>query len=366
MTSCEIIKDLLPLYKDEVVSASSIEMIEEHLKNCENCKAELDKLQGEVKVSFNPKQNAEIGAFRLFKKKLFRRNIVIACISAVLVVTLIFGTYIYLDNNTTLIPYTESLVVDVNAYPDSGIIDVLLSVKPESWNIGGMTINENGENVRLVFMDLGESVISKWQNNRSEGIEYSLRVVQPLMRFEQNPEDKPEAALSDNPIDRYEIYYINESLSEVNMERDYSKLRLEGNLLWSGPFPENVPRPDSIANELLNSYRTQLISYLSEVFSEAYEPFYDGLHYEMTNYEEKIFDGEYCATFFWTMYHFENGLEVSGDLGKEQEANWSLQATIQITADGQLDTTTAVILADNSPVGPPTYQEPIEDYFPNR
>lgn len=64
------------------------------------------------------------------------------------------------------------------------------------------------------------------------------------------------------------------------------------------------------------------------------------------------------------MYHLGNGLDVPSDFGKEQEANWSLRATIQIKDDGQLDTTTAVVLADNSVTGPPTYQVPIKDYFP--
>lgn len=107
------------------------------------------------------------------------------------------------------------------------------------------------------------------------------------------------------------------------------------------------------------------MSYLSELFAEVYTPYYGGLHYEISNYEETVIDSEYTAAFCWTMYHLDNGLDVPSDFGKEQEANWSLRATIQIKDDGQLDTTTAVVLADNSATGPPTYQVPIEDYFPN-
>lgn len=39
--SCEVIKDLLPLYHDGVCSKESKTMVEEHLSGCENCKAEL-------------------------------------------------------------------------------------------------------------------------------------------------------------------------------------------------------------------------------------------------------------------------------------------------------------------------------------
>lgn len=42
--SCEIIKDLLPLYHDGVCSSESRSFVETHLDNCENCKAELQTM----------------------------------------------------------------------------------------------------------------------------------------------------------------------------------------------------------------------------------------------------------------------------------------------------------------------------------
>ena len=246
MTNCEIIKDLLPLFKDEVVSASSIKMIEEHLKTCENCKAEFEKLHGEVKVSFNPEQNAEIGAFRLFKKKLLKRNAVVACTSVVLVVVLLFGTYLYMDNNTTIIPYKQGLIVTVKANPDRGIIDVVSRIKPEGWNVASITVNENGENVKIIAMNFTESVISGWQNNHSDDFEYNFQVLQPMARPASNPEDKPEAYSNYEPFDRCEIYYVNEW--GLPLENNYQRVQLDGNLIWSGKstngiFTDNINMP---------------------------------------------------------------------------------------------------------------------------
>ena len=42
--SCEIIRDLLPLYHDGVCSNESKQMIEEHLSNCEKCRTELKEM----------------------------------------------------------------------------------------------------------------------------------------------------------------------------------------------------------------------------------------------------------------------------------------------------------------------------------
>jgi hypothetical protein len=49
--SCEIIKDLLPLYYDNVCSDESKTMVEEHLSDCNSCKHELDSLKAEIRIS---------------------------------------------------------------------------------------------------------------------------------------------------------------------------------------------------------------------------------------------------------------------------------------------------------------------------
>ena len=42
---CEVIRDLLPLYADEVCSKTSRQLIEEHLRECPECSGELEKLR---------------------------------------------------------------------------------------------------------------------------------------------------------------------------------------------------------------------------------------------------------------------------------------------------------------------------------
>ena len=48
--SCDIIQDMLPLYYDEVCSADSRKMIEEHLQECEKCSNIFQKLKTECVV----------------------------------------------------------------------------------------------------------------------------------------------------------------------------------------------------------------------------------------------------------------------------------------------------------------------------
>lgn len=52
--SCKVIEDMLPLYYDGVCSEDSKALVEEHLKNCAQCKAALDELRGEIDISEVP------------------------------------------------------------------------------------------------------------------------------------------------------------------------------------------------------------------------------------------------------------------------------------------------------------------------
>ena len=65
--SCEVIKDLLPLYYDKVCSKESYILVENHLLECPTCKNELDKLQASLENSISPK--GEINAMKNISNK---------------------------------------------------------------------------------------------------------------------------------------------------------------------------------------------------------------------------------------------------------------------------------------------------------
>ena len=51
MKECAIVKDLLPLYIEDMVSEETKIFINEHLKECEDCRNELDILKSEALIS---------------------------------------------------------------------------------------------------------------------------------------------------------------------------------------------------------------------------------------------------------------------------------------------------------------------------
>lgn len=167
--------------------------------------------------------------------------------------------------------------------------------------------------------------------------------------------DHTQTARSDGEVTMY-FYLTQDADSGAWTIADNS-----GNVNWSeNDFTGESGNPAAMSTE------EQLFSYLSELFNRAYSPYYDGLHYEMNDYEETTDENKVTATFLWTMYFLGKGWDVGTDEGVEQLMNCPLQAVAAVGEDGTLDFETASILMDNSAKGAPNYRVPIEELFPNQ
>ncbi len=95
--SCGIIKDLLPLYIDGVCSSDSIDVIEEHLKECPLCEAELLNLQNNTDIK--PEIDKDIDkAVKTANKKIKKgkKKVAITTISIISVILLVIGIVAFL------------------------------------------------------------------------------------------------------------------------------------------------------------------------------------------------------------------------------------------------------------------------------
>lgn len=89
---CDITKDLLPLYVDSVCSKKSCECIEEHLKECNNCREELRKLREcpEIPVVEADMKKAVKNAGKRIKKG--KKKVIIESVALALIVALLIST----------------------------------------------------------------------------------------------------------------------------------------------------------------------------------------------------------------------------------------------------------------------------------
>ena len=61
---CSIVRDILPLYAEKMVSKDTSEFVKGHLENCPICRAELEKLREPVEVQAEPQ--TESGCLTFF------------------------------------------------------------------------------------------------------------------------------------------------------------------------------------------------------------------------------------------------------------------------------------------------------------
>ena len=74
-TECSIIRDLLPLYVEDMVSRETAQYVSEHLKECPECQAELAKLKdGSFLPEIESKPTPETDNTKPFKKIMQRIN----------------------------------------------------------------------------------------------------------------------------------------------------------------------------------------------------------------------------------------------------------------------------------------------------
>ena len=96
---CNIIKDLLPLYSENMVSKESSILIEDHINECPSCKAELDTLKDGVKAEKEIKGNIAAAAPIKKIKKAIHRKLLLAIIIPVILGLSVIGIFLFKSNS---------------------------------------------------------------------------------------------------------------------------------------------------------------------------------------------------------------------------------------------------------------------------
>lgn len=86
--SCDIIRDLLPLYAENMVSQASRDMVDEHLRGCDECAKQLGILK---KAQAIPVETDAPGLKKI-RKAIVRCRVLAVTMAVMLVITLVLGT----------------------------------------------------------------------------------------------------------------------------------------------------------------------------------------------------------------------------------------------------------------------------------
>ncbi len=91
--SCNLIRDLLPLYCDNVCSKESVEAVQDHISTCEECKSIFAKMQQRVSLEVcmdnSEYEKQQIASMQQVKGKIKKRNTVFGVIGVLIGIILV-------------------------------------------------------------------------------------------------------------------------------------------------------------------------------------------------------------------------------------------------------------------------------------
>lgn len=102
---CNIVKDLAPLYAEDMVSEDTRVFVEEHLGNCARCRLELEQFRKSAK--FVP--DMDVAPLKKLKEKLLVKRIQTIFFTAVLVFAILTSVFAIMTS-PRFFPYSEDLI----------------------------------------------------------------------------------------------------------------------------------------------------------------------------------------------------------------------------------------------------------------
>lgn len=99
--NCEIVRDLLPLYAENMCSEKSRRLVAEHLSECGECRKELEKISANVVI----RADSDISAFKRVKRRARIEKAVIGIVCAVVILIAGWFAQLYMINTDCSMDY---------------------------------------------------------------------------------------------------------------------------------------------------------------------------------------------------------------------------------------------------------------------
>lgn len=182
---CNIVRDILPLYIDEIISRDTISFVEEHLEKCETCRTEFEKMKvpnALEKTICDTQVNDEIPLKSFLKKWNRKKRILITSFAAIFLIAVLiascFVSYLKFDTANPFSAasgFIQITVADkeyfeiqhnpkvILAQPSDALFEEYMKSRgfTEVERYGGLRVYENGdEQERIMYSQ--NAYFSKW------------------------------------------------------------------------------------------------------------------------------------------------------------------------------------------------------------
>lgn len=121
--NCDLVKDLLPLYAENMCSEESCKTVTAHLAECAECSRELDKMKSEVRI----KADNDIAVLKKIRRKLRMTRLLAGIAAALAVLYLAWLAVFHLLNtpvemNYDLYGFADSITVEQDENGDLWLV----------------------------------------------------------------------------------------------------------------------------------------------------------------------------------------------------------------------------------------------------
>lgn len=222
--TCDVIKDLLPLYVDDVVSEDSRTMIRRHLESCPDCREYYAKLKGDDACEITKERIEAADSLKKIKKSILRKRIIAVCVTAVVLAAVMLSAF-----------YIGFVRESYVAYQDSGLVvngDTLTATKDYCGYYG--TLSPDG---KTEFIYITDTMYSR-HRQLDRGLE--------IMHYGNESITVKNEEADDKEVQLEAVYYLPEEYA-----KEVSLLRGDKHTSVSLPyFPEDQQEADKMVNEL--------------------------------------------------------------------------------------------------------------------
>lgn len=137
--SCETIKDLLPLYHDNVCSDSSRRIVEEHLLECDSCKRMMERINDNTYD--NQLQEERKNVIGNYTKKVKRKSMVVGiCIASVLSIPILVCLIVNIATGHGL-DWFFIVLASLMVFASLVAVPLIVEAKKGLWTLGSFTIS---------------------------------------------------------------------------------------------------------------------------------------------------------------------------------------------------------------------------------
>lgn len=228
--SCEIVKDLIPLYYDEVCSSESRIAVDEHIQECENCKNYLDSMKNDFIQNDTGKEIelSKADTLKRIKKKLLKKNVIISMISILCAVGLFIGGFSFIFHKQMPITYEEGLF-RINKAND-GSINIIYNGDDYYCSYGlTKTIKKDGKEQKIAYIYYTNSIWTKYfakrRNNQVKQFSIDNNVIIEDTDSDEKLESKKDISA---------VYYFIGDYHDITQlsDEEFSKLTQNAIPLW--------------------------------------------------------------------------------------------------------------------------------------